>query len=99
MVNDQKCHGSIMIFHKKVFELKESDINSKEHFESLLTEEIEILLIDTDKTCSTLDSSVISYIVEQKDFSFKFMTTCPACRTRNILIFEDRFVVTYLRAM
>ncbi|MGL9763013.1 MAG: Mth938-like domain-containing protein, partial [Wolbachia sp.] len=75
LVNDQEYHGSIIIFPKKVVELKESDINSKEHFQSLLTEEIEILIIGTGKTRNALDSSVKSYLMEQKDFSFEFMTT------------------------
>ncbi|MGL9762169.1 MAG: MTH938/NDUFAF3 family protein, partial [Wolbachia sp.] len=75
------------------------DINSKEHFQSLLTEEIEILIIGTGKTRNALDSSVKSYLMEQKGLNFEFMTTGSACRTHNILISDDRFVVTYLRAM
>ncbi|WCR59849.1 MAG: hypothetical protein PG978_001297 [Wolbachia endosymbiont of Ctenocephalides felis wCfeF] len=99
LVNDQEYHGSIIIFPEKVIELKESDINSKEHFKSLLTEEIEILLIGTGKIRNTLNSSVKSYLMEQKGLSFEFMTTGSACRTHNVLISEDRFVVTYLRAI
>ncbi|MCA4775123.1 Mth938-like domain-containing protein [Wolbachia endosymbiont of Mansonella ozzardi] len=99
LVNDQEYHGSIIIFLEKVIELKESDINSKEHFKSFLTEEIEILLIGTGKARNVLNTSLKSYLMEQKGLSFEFMTIGSACRTHNILISEDRFVITYLRAI
>ncbi|MGL9733065.1 MAG: Mth938-like domain-containing protein [Wolbachia sp.] len=99
LVNDQEYHSSIIIFPEKVIELKESDINNKEYFKSLLTEKIEILLIGTGKTRNVLDSPVKFHLMEHKGFSFEFMTTGSACRTHNILISEDRFVVTYLRVM
>ncbi|MFP3031191.1 MAG: MTH938/NDUFAF3 family protein, partial [Wolbachia sp.] len=47
LVNNREYCGSIIIFPEKVIKLKESDINSKEHFKSFLTEEIEILIIGT----------------------------------------------------
>ncbi|WP_265040122.1 Mth938-like domain-containing protein [Wolbachia endosymbiont (group A) of Trypoxylon clavicerum] len=99
LVNNQEYYGSIIIFPEKVIKLKESDINSKEHFKSFLTEEIEILIIGTDKTRNILSSSVKSYLMEQKSLNFEFMTTGSACRTHNILISEDRFVVSYLIAI
>ncbi len=99
LVNNQEYCGSIIIFPEKVIKLKESDINSKEDFESFLTEEIEILLIGTGKTRNILSSSVKSYLMEQKGLNFEFMTTGSACRTHNILISEDRFVVSYLIAI
>ncbi|OWZ24984.1 Mth938-like domain-containing protein [Wolbachia endosymbiont of Wuchereria bancrofti] len=97
LVNDQEYHSSIIIFPEKVIKLKESGINSKEHFKSFLTEEIEILLIGTGKTRNIPNSSVKSYLIEQKGLNFEFMTTDAACRTHNVLISEDRFVVTYLK--
>ncbi|WP_353287853.1 Mth938-like domain-containing protein [Wolbachia endosymbiont (group B) of Gerris lacustris] len=97
-INNQEYHGSIIIFPKKVIKLKESDINIKEHFKSFLTEEIEILIIGTGKTRNIPSSSVKSYLMEQKGLNFEFMTTSAACRTHNVLISEDRFVVSYLIA-
>lgn len=94
-VNNQEYHGSIIIFPEKVIELKESDINNKEYFKSFLTEEIEILIIGTGKI---RDCSMKSYLMEQKNLNFEFMTTGSACRTHNVLISEDRFVVSYLIA-
>ncbi|WP_395463520.1 Mth938-like domain-containing protein [Wolbachia endosymbiont of Cantharis cryptica] len=99
LVNNQEYYGSIIIFPEKVIELKESNINSKEHFESFLTEEIEILLIGTGKTRNIPSSSVRSYLMEQKGLNCEFMTTGAACRTHNVLISEDRFVVTYLKTI
>lgn len=99
LVNNREYCGSIIIFPEKVIKLKESDINSKEHFKSFLTEEIEILIIGTGKTRNILSSSVKSYLMEQKGLNFEFMTTGAACRTHNILISEDRFVVSYLIAI
>ncbi|MDE5057936.1 Mth938-like domain-containing protein [Wolbachia endosymbiont of Drosophila bocki] len=99
LVNNQEYYGSIIIFPEKVIKLKESDVNSKEYFESFLTEEIEILLIGTGKTRNILCSSVKSYLMEQKGLNFEFMTTGSACRTHNVLISEDRFVVSYLIAI
>lgn len=99
LVNNREYCGSIIIFPEKVIKLKESDINSKEYFESFLTEEIEILLIGTGKTRNILSSSVKFYLMEQKGLNFEFMTTGSACRTHNILISEDRFVVSYLIAI
>ncbi|MGL9758177.1 MAG: Mth938-like domain-containing protein [Wolbachia sp.] len=96
LVNNQEYYGSIIIFPEKVIKLKESDINSKEHFKSFLTEEIEILIIGTG---DILSSSVKSYLMEQKGLNFEFMTTGAACRTHNVLISEGRFVVTYLIAI
>ncbi|WP_264377905.1 Mth938-like domain-containing protein [Wolbachia endosymbiont (group B) of Philonthus cognatus] len=94
-VNNQEYHGSIIIFPEKVIELKESDINNKKYFKSFLTEEIEILIIGTGKI---RDCSMKSYLMEQKNLNFEFMTTGSACRTHNVLISEDRFVVSYLIA-
>lgn len=94
-VNNQEYHGSIIIFPEKVIKLKESDISNKECFESFLTKEIEILIIGTGKI---RDSSIKSYLMEQKNLNFEFMTTDSACRTHNVLISEDRFVVSYLIA-
>ncbi|WP_253302443.1 Mth938-like domain-containing protein [Wolbachia endosymbiont of Psylliodes chrysocephala] len=96
LVNNQEYYGSIIIFPEKVIKLKESDINN---FESFLTEEIEILIIGTGKTRNILCSSVKSYLMEQKGLNFEFMTTGSACRTHNVLISEDRFVVSYLIAI
>ncbi|MDX5462006.1 MAG: Mth938-like domain-containing protein [Wolbachia endosymbiont of Tetragnatha montana] len=95
LVNNREYCGSIIIFPEKVIRLKESDINN---FKSFLTEEIEILLIGTGKT-RNLSSSVKSYLMEQKGLNFEFMTTSAACRTHNVLISEDRFVVSYLIAI
>lgn len=95
LVNNREYCGSIIIFPEKVIKLKESDINN---FKSFLTEEIEILLIGTGKT-RNLSSSVKSYLMEQKGLNFEFMTTSAACRTHNVLISEDRFVVSYLIAI
>ncbi|MDR2831994.1 MAG: Mth938-like domain-containing protein [Rickettsiales bacterium] len=99
VVNNREYYGSIIVFSEKVIELKESDINSKEHFESFLTEEIEILLIGTGKTRNIPSSSIKSYLMEQKGLNFEFMTTGAACRTHNVLISESRFVATYLIAI
>lgn len=95
LVNNREYCGSIIIFPEKMIKLKESDINN---FKSFLTEEIEILLIGTGKT-RNLSSSVKSYLMEQKGLNFEFMTTSAACRTHNVLISEDRFVVSYLIAI
>lgn len=95
LVNNREYCGSIIVFPEKVIKLKESDINN---FKSFLTEEIEILLIGTGKT-RNLSSSVKSYLMEQKGLNFEFMTTSAACRTHNVLISEDRFVVSYLIAI
>ncbi|WP_175938564.1 Mth938-like domain-containing protein [Wolbachia endosymbiont of Litomosoides brasiliensis] len=97
LVNNQEYHGSIIIFPERVIKLKESDINSKEHFEFFLTKEIEVLLIGTGKTRNIPHSSVKSYLMKQKSLNFEFMATDAACRTYNVLISEDRFVVTYLK--
>ncbi|NSM56118.1 hypothetical protein HET73_00015 [Wolbachia endosymbiont of Atemnus politus] len=99
LVNNQEYCGSVIIFPEKVIELKESDIDSKEHFKSFLTEEIEILLIGTGKTRNIPSLSVRSYLMEQKGLNFEFMTTGSACRTHNVLMSEDRFVVTYLKTI
>ncbi|MFP3016611.1 MAG: Mth938-like domain-containing protein [Wolbachia sp.] len=96
LVNNREYCGSIIVFPEKVIKLKESDINN---FESFLTEEIEILIIGTGKTRNILCSSVKSYLMEQKGLNFEFMTTGSACRTHNVLISEDRFVVSYLIAI
>ncbi|QOD38099.1 Mth938-like domain-containing protein [Candidatus Wolbachia massiliensis] len=97
LVNSREYYGSIIIFPEKVIELKESDINNKEHFQSFVTEEIEILLIGTGETRNIPNSSVKFYLMEQKGLSFEFMRTDAACRTHNVLVSEDRFVVTYLK--
>jgi uncharacterized protein len=99
IVNNREYCGSIIIFPEKVVELSEIDINNKEYFEHFLIEGIEILLIGTGKTRNTPNSSVKSYLMEQKGLNFEFMATGAACRTHNILISEDRFVVTYLIAI
>ena len=96
LVNNREYCGSIIVFPEKVIKLKESDINN---FESFLTEEIEILIIGTGKTRNILCSSVKSYLMEQKGLNFEFMTTGSACRTHNVLISEDRCVVSYLIAI
>ncbi|WP_168456121.1 Mth938-like domain-containing protein [Wolbachia endosymbiont of Ctenocephalides felis wCfeJ] len=98
-VNNQEYCGSIIVFPEKVIELKESNIDDKEHFKSFLTEEIEILLIGTGKTRDMPSLSVKSYLMGRKGLNFEFMTTGSACRTHNVLISEDRFVVTYLKAI
>ncbi|MGL9717232.1 MAG: Mth938-like domain-containing protein [Wolbachia sp.] len=99
LVNNREYCGSIIVFPEKVIELKESGIDSEEHFKSFLTEEIEILLIGTGRTRNIPSSSMKSYLMEQKGLNFEFMTTDSACRTHNVLMSEDRFVVTYLRAI
>ncbi|CCF78405.1 hypothetical protein wOo_08760 [Wolbachia endosymbiont of Onchocerca ochengi] len=99
LVKNQEYCSSVIVFPEKVIELKESNINSKEHFMSFLTEEIEILLVGTGITRKTTNVSVKSYLTEQKGLNFEFMTTDAACRTHNVLISENRFVVTYLKVM
>lgn len=99
LVNNREYCGSIVVFPGKVIELKESGIDSEEHFKPFLTEEVEILLIGTGKTRSIPSSSVKSYLMGQKGLIFEFMTTGSACRTHNVLVSEDRFVVSYLIAI
>ena len=99
LVNDKEYYGSIIVFPERVIELSELDINNKEHFELFLTGEIEVLLIGSGKIRSTSDSLVRSYLMQQEGLNFEFMSTDAACRTYNVLISEDRFVVAYLLAM
>ncbi|APR98389.1 Mth938-like domain-containing protein [Wolbachia endosymbiont of Folsomia candida] len=99
LVNNREYCGSIIIFPEKVVELSEIDINNREYFERFLIEGVEILLIGTGKTRNTPNLSVKSYLTQQKGLNFEFMTTGAACRTHNVLVSEDRFVVTYLIAI
>ncbi|MDN5247623.1 MAG: Mth938-like domain-containing protein [Wolbachia endosymbiont of Tyrophagus putrescentiae] len=96
LVNNKEYYGSIVIFPENVITVNEIDINNPEHFADFLTEEVEVLLIGTGKTRSIPNASVKSYLIKM---NFEFMTTDAACRTHNVLISEDRFVVTYLLAI
>ncbi|WP_168463927.1 Mth938-like domain-containing protein [Wolbachia endosymbiont of Ctenocephalides felis wCfeT] len=99
LVNDKEYCSCIIVFPEKVIELKKVDIDNQKHFESFLTKEVEILLIGTGKTRNTPNPSVKAYLMERKGLNFEFMTTDAACRTHNVLILEDRFVVSYLVAL
>ena len=88
--------GSIIIFPEEVIKVKEVDINSIEHFKQFLVEGVEVLLVGTGKTRAIPNLSVKSYLIGRSSLNFEFMTTDAACRTHNILISEDRFVITYL---
>ena len=96
LVNDKEYCGSIIVFPEKVVELGQFDINNREYFENFLEEGIEVLLIGTGKVRNIPNSSIKSYLMEQ---NVEFMTTDAACRTYNVLVSEDRFVVAYLLAM
>lgn len=99
LVNNREYYGSIVILPEEVVELSEIDINNRECFERFLIEGIEVLLIGTGKARNTPNLMIKSYLAEQKGLNFEFMATDAACRTHNILITEDRFVVTYLIAI
>lgn len=99
LVNDQEYYGSIIVLPERVIQLNKIDVNNKEDFEKFLTEEVEVLLIGTGRIRNTPSPSVKSYLMEQRDLNFEFMATDAACRTHNVLILEDRFVVTYLLAI
>ncbi len=96
LIYGQEYSGSIVICPEKIIKLNEIDINNYENFEQFLTEEIEILLIGTGKIRTIPNPSVKSYLMKQKWLNFEFMTTDAACRTHNILVYEERSVVTYL---
>ncbi|WCR53809.1 MAG: hypothetical protein PG981_000831 [Wolbachia endosymbiont of Ctenocephalides orientis wCori] len=99
LVNEKEYCGSIVVFPEKVIELGEFDVNNREYFENFLEQGIEILLIGTGKVRNVPNPSIKSYLMEQKGLNVEFITTGAACRTYNILISEDRFVVAYLLAM
>lgn len=96
LINDREYHNPIIVFPDRVIELKVFNINEKEHFESFVTEEIEVLLVGAGKMRTPPNPSVKFYLLQQKSLSFEFMSTDAACRTYNILISEGRFVVAFL---
>ncbi|WP_175809571.1 Mth938-like domain-containing protein [Wolbachia endosymbiont of Dipetalonema caudispina] len=96
-VNNQEYYSSIIIFPEKIIELKKDNIDNKKYFRSFLTEEIEVLLIGTGKTRKIITSLVKSRLIKKKNLNLEFMTTDAACGTHNVLLSENRFVVTYLK--
>lgn len=95
-VNGREYFTSIVILPDKIIELEDNNLNDVEHLKKFLTNEVEILLIGTGKTRNALNQVLMSYLVTETNLSFEFMASDAACRTHNILISEDRFVVTYL---
>ncbi|WP_246214343.1 MTH938/NDUFAF3 family protein [Wolbachia endosymbiont of Dirofilaria (Dirofilaria) immitis] len=99
LVNNQEYCSLIIVFPKKVIELKESGVNSRGHFVSFLIKEVKVLLIGTGKICKMTNTLVKAYLIEQKGLNLEFMTTGIAGRERNILVSEADLLLLASKVM
>lgn len=97
-VNNEEYKGSIIVFPERVVSFPELDINNVDHLLRFLNIKIEVVLVGTGVKHISPYLSVRDHISKQS-LSFEFMSTGAACRTYNILLSEDRYVIAILMAI
>lgn len=97
-INNEEYKGSIIVFPEHIILFPELDINNVNHLLRFLNVEIEVILVGTGAKHKSPSLQVKNHMHKQS-LSFEFMSTGAACRTYNVLLSEDRYVIAILIAI
>lgn len=94
-INNQSYHNSLIIGNTLLIPdwgVEQVDDLQQEHWQQLLEPGPEVILIGTGETLVFPHPSTYASVIQQ-GIGVEFMDSQAACRTYNILLSEDRFVI------
>ena len=98
MINEQKISSSIILSPNKVIEWSGDTEDLIDALTELDISEKTILLVGTGEK-RVPDKILLEYGQKNPNLSVEFMDTGAACRTYNVLLAEDRNILTALKKL